>query len=254
MRRVACQPDRFHVVAGGIRPRSYLTPLYFYISGSSDNEGERFSVTAENGSKCDTVKNDTVKGDNSTGYFPWRHETQPTRRLLEKNDLSGMPNNFRARLIRRIVSCREMNVSLFEAIPVPFFVHSWESELVDNFKEAFVLALAELLSTIFQTPVETNEQGVILIDSDKRNKVNVATKPLENDEYLNRMIDKNLLAIYQAVDADKLHLKLSMRPVSATLENIFTVSVYAVFHLVILYLLHYHPHANLVAVHYYQGK
>ena len=62
-----------------------------------------------------------------------------------------------------------------------------------------------------------------------QNKINIAEIPSENDDYLNRMIDKNLLAIYQAVDADKLHLKLSMRPVSATLEHIFTVSVYVVF-------------------------
>lgn len=216
---MACQLARFHDVACRVKATSFPTPVRL-ISGTSDKvvnfaageECNRFYITEGGGSDSDKEagKNETLEGDdnNSGNYFPWRHESQPTTRLLEKNDFSGMPNNFRARLIRRLVSCRELNISLLEAIPVPFFVHTWETELVDNFKAAFVLALSELLSSIFQSPVK-NEHGVISIDS--RNKLNATTIPVENDEYLNRMLDKNLLTKYQSMNANKLRLKLSIR-------------------------------------------
>lgn len=230
---MACQPARFHDVACRVKATSFSTPVRL-ISGSSDkvvnfaagDECNRFYITEGDGSDKEAGENEILEGDdnNSGNYFPWRHESQPTKRLLEKNDFSGMPNNFRARLIRRLVSCRELNISLLEAIPVPFFVHTWETELVDNFKAAFMLSVSELLSSIFQTPVK-NEHGVISIDS--RNKLNATTIPVEKDEYLNRMLDKNLLTKYQSVNANanKLRLKLSIRPIEATLEHIFTVSV-----------------------------
>lgn len=262
---MACQPAWSNIIAANriraIITCSYPTPFHFhqlyYSSGSSNkvdnnfaaiNECNRFSIIGDNGNGYETGENDTIQGSDNTStgyYFPWRHESQPTSRLLEKNDLSGMPNNFRARLIRRIVSCRELNISLLEAMPVPFFTHAWESELVANFKEAFVLALSELLTSIFQTPVEKNEQDVISIDSDARSIINPTTPStiaMKNDEYLHRMMDKNLLAIFQAVNADKLRLKLSIRPVEATLENIFTVSVRSLFRHFVKFILHYQPH------------
>ena len=228
-RSVAYHPAWIDVVASGIgSTSSYPTPYHF--SGSRDkvagNVNDRYISTEGDADDKGVGENDSVGDDksNMSAYFPWRHESQPTKRLLEKNDFSGMPNNFRARLIRRIVSCRELNTSMLEAIPVPFFTHNWESELVANFTQAFLLAFSELISSTFQTPVK-NEQGIISLDSGERNINNEANVLLEEDAYLNRMMDKKLLAMYQAVSADKLRLKLSIRPVEATLEHIFTVSV-----------------------------
>jgi hypothetical protein len=233
-RSVAYHPAWIDVVASGIgSTSSYPTPYHF--SGSRDkvagkyaalNVNDRYISTEGDADDKGVGENDSVGDDksNMSAYFPWRHESQPTKRLLEKNDFSGMPNNFRARLIRRIVSCRELNTSMLEAIPVPFFTHNWESELVANFTQAFLLAFSELISSTFQTPVK-NEQGIISLDSEERIIVNDANVLLEDDAYLNKMMDKNLLAMYQAVCADKLRLKLSIRPVDAALEHIFTVSV-----------------------------
>jgi hypothetical protein len=238
-RSVAYHPAWIDVVASGIGSTSalsYPTPCHNHDFSVSRDKGagkcaastvnNRYVITEGNADDKGACENDTVGGDNSnrSAYFPWRHESQPTERLLERNDFSGMPNNFRARLVRRIVSCRELNISMIEAIPVPFFTHSWESELVANFKQAFMLAFSELISSIFQTPVK-NEQGIISLDSDGRSIINEAQVLLEDDAYLNKMMDKNLLAMYQAVCADKLRLKLSIRPVEAALEHIFTVSV-----------------------------
>ena len=58
-------------------------------------------------------------------FFPWRHESTETARLLEKDDFSGMPNNFRVRFVRRLVACRELNMTALDAIPIPFYARGW---------------------------------------------------------------------------------------------------------------------------------
>ena len=47
--------------------------------------------------------------------------------------------------------------------------------------------------------------------------------PLLENEYLNNMLDKNLLARYQLVDKDSIHVRLSVEPTSAKLQNIFAI-------------------------------
>lgn len=48
------------------------------------------------------------------------------------------------------------------------------------------------------------------------------TQLVEND-YLNSMMDKNLLARYQLVDTKSIHLKLSVTPTSAKLQHLFAI-------------------------------
>ena len=163
--------------------------------------------------------------DGSTAYFPWRHESRLPARLLEYDDLSGMPNNFRGRFVRRLVSCKEMNLSPWDAIPRPFFARGWEEELANNFKTAFELALEELLLSIYRGTVPVRrDRGVISIDTSKKVMASADANLMENNEYLYRMLDKRLIAKYQSINADNHHLKLSIGPIKkANLELIFAV-------------------------------
>lgn len=163
--------------------------------------------------------------DELSAHFPWRHESELPTRILEKDDFSGMPNNFRARFVRRLVSCKELNMSMFDAIPIPFFTRGWEDELANNFLMAFGVALEELLFSLYRGSVPVmNDKGVISIDTSERTVVaSEDERLLENNEYLNRMLDKSLIAKYQSFNADNHHLKLYIRPMEATLENIFAV-------------------------------
>ena len=169
-----------------------------------------------------------ASGDELTAHFPWRHESELPTRLLEKDDFSGGPNNFRKRLFRRLLSCRDLNLSTFEAIPIPFLARGWEQELANNFLMAFKLALEELLFSIYRGSVPViNDKGAISIDTSERCTIVAGGEAdagsLENNEYLNRMLDKSLIAKYQSFNADNHHLKLYIRPMEARLENIFAV-------------------------------
>ena len=74
--------------------------------------------------------------------------------------------------------------------------------------------------------VTKDDRGTISIDSSVRNDDDGDARGDENDaEYLSRMLDKNLIAKYQTLNTDNLHLKLSIRPIEATLEHIFAVWV-----------------------------
>ena len=172
--------------------------------------------------------------DTDPVFSPWRHERDLPPRFLEKDDLSGMPNNFRARLLRRLVACRELNISAFEALPLPFgLAHTWEDNLAHNFAKAFGVALEELLTSIFPgaTVYVMNAEGdpsSISIDSSVRDEAGEegsadANNLVENNDFLDNMIDKNLIAKYASIDPEKMHLKLSIRPMKIALQHIFAV-------------------------------
>ncbi|KAL7544178.1 hypothetical protein ACHAWF_007560 [Thalassiosira exigua] len=176
-------------------------------------------------------------------YFPWRHESTPPGRFHEKDDLSGMPNNFRARFLRRLLASRELNRTTLEAFPLPFgLVHSWEEDLACNFATAFGLALDELLMSVFRGTVEVknnigSQGGAISIDSSIRNESTTHQAAqmgdgeeggddylTESDDYLNKMLDKSLLKQFTLPNHERLHLKLTLRqPIKATLQSIFVV-------------------------------
>lgn len=221
------------VVAGAlIRPRrAGLCPARGGIAGRTDPPrlpGRSHSSSGGRAGDSVVAEDDEPPADDddaSTARFPWRHESRPSARLLEYDDLSGMPNNFRGRFVRRLVSCKELNLSPWDAIPIPFFARGWEEELANNFKSAFEYALEELLSSIYRGTVPVRRDGgVISIDTSERVKASADANPIENNEYLYRMLDKRLIAKYQSIDADNHHLKLFIGPIKNTnLELIFTV-------------------------------
>lgn len=65
-------------------------------------------------------------------YFPWHHSPSLPDRILNKDDLSGMPNNMRARFVRRMIAGRELNLTIWDILPLGF-EREWEEELAGNF-------------------------------------------------------------------------------------------------------------------------
>ena len=144
-------------------------------------------------------------------------------RFADKDDLSGMPNNFRARFLRRFLACRELELSPLDAVPLPFgFARAWEDDMAHHFATAFGLALEELLKSIFPGAVVLRDDGGISIDTSITNEAEQSSGLVEN-EYLRNMIDRDFVALFQSVDPNELHLKLSMRPINAELQFMFVV-------------------------------
>jgi len=92
---------------------------------------------------------DQQSSSSSAQFFPWRRSPTPPTRLLNNDDYSGMPNNIRARFVRKFIAAKELNLSLWDVLPIPFYKHEWEEELARNFSKAFCLAISELGRTVF---------------------------------------------------------------------------------------------------------
>lgn len=211
---------------------------------SIDNSEPEDTTATADSNDAPTQDDDDDSDDNNSSkktHFPWRHESTPLARITEKDDYSGMPNNFRARFLRRLIACREINLTPLHAVPLPFgIVHEWERDLSNNFAVAFRFGMEELLRDVFRGKVavenstggEYDEDGIsidtsVIIteneDDDASEKDVVPYLAEESNEYLKQMFDEDLLAIYQSIDPDNLHLKLSIRPIKATLQHIFAV-------------------------------
>jgi hypothetical protein len=90
--------------------------------------------------------------NDSKSVFPWRHDSSLPERVLERNDLSG-PFNPTARdpkFLRKIIAARELNIPIWDALPIPLHKNSWEVTLADNFAVAFSFATEELFRSILQ--------------------------------------------------------------------------------------------------------
>ncbi|KAL7459125.1 hypothetical protein ACHAWC_010840 [Mediolabrus comicus] len=185
----------------------------------------------------------------SVQHFPWRHSATPLLRIQNNDDYSGMPNNVRAKFVRKLIAIREMNLSFWDALPIlpmvlPGYRHEWERELSSNFEIAFRLALEELLCTLFSdngSDVVHNENQCISIDTskmttrrknasadtadanDETTKTSSQSASIESNDYLNQMIDQTLLQKYQQLDLQHLQLKLTIKPIPVQLQNIFAV-------------------------------
>jgi len=165
--------------------------------------------------------------------FPWRHQLNPPERILDNDDLSGMPNNFRARLVRRLVACRELNLAAYEAVPLPFGMKfTWERELAENFAIAFGFAIEELLMNVFGGRVQVDEKGVAiygLAATTDTTDAESETDSESKDDYLASMFEKNILEKYESFartvkeNPERYQLKLSVRPLEWSVESLFIV-------------------------------
>ena len=76
----------------------------------------------------------TTKSD----YFPWQHSPSLPDRVNDSDDLSGMPNNMRARFVRRMIAGRELNLKFWDIVPLGF-EREWEEELAANFSTGWCI-------------------------------------------------------------------------------------------------------------------
>lgn len=150
-------------------------------------------------------------------------------RVLERNDFPGAfnPTTRDPPILRKLIAARELNISVLDVLPIPFYKHPWEVRLATNFAVAFEFAMAELLRSLFQVPV-TNENGIISADSTASKASNNSSADeiysFENNDYLKGMMDKNLLKQYQ-INQENLQVKFSLQPMEANLQHIFAVPV-----------------------------
>ena len=168
--------------------------MRFFSSGDKNDENDRPNAVDGNDGVVDAETESTNSDDDNESssntnddddeqqqhqqqqphYFPWRNESSLPQRLLDQDDYIGMPNNFRACFLRRLIACQELSLHPVNAMSLPFgYVQEWEEELADNFSNAFELGLEELLNGVFRGSglvKVVHEDGGLLIDSSSDRK------------------------------------------------------------------------------------
>ena len=88
----------------------------------------------------------------SNQVFPWRHESILPDRALERNHYSGTfnPTATDPPILRKLIAARELNIPIWNVMPVPFYRNEWEVTLANNFAVAFQFAAVELLRSSFR--------------------------------------------------------------------------------------------------------
>jgi len=247
-------PRRGALVASSSSSLCVSSPLSSPLSSASScyhhHRNQSTSSPKDNNNQTST----SSPSSSSSVHFPWRHSATPLPRIQNNDDYSGMPNNVRAKFVRKLIAIREMNLSFWDALPIlpallPGYRHEWERELSTNFEIAFRLALEELFRTLFSNDgVVHDENHCVSIDTSKmmtRRKNDAAAASVELDanekttktsesasnDYLSQMIDQTLLQKYQQLDLQHLQLKLTIKPIpdddsnapAVQLQNIFAV-------------------------------
>ena len=92
----------------------------------------------------------------SSQILPWRHDPSLPERILQDNDYSGAfnPTARDPPILRKLIAARELNISAWEVLPIPFYKHGWESDLAIGFAVAFEFAVGELFRTLFRGTFE----------------------------------------------------------------------------------------------------
>ena len=159
--------------------------------------------------------------------LPWRHDSAPPERVLQHNDYSGAynPTARDPPILRKLIAARELNISAWDVLPIPFCYHDWEFDLVTGFAVAFEFAVGELMGTLFQASV-TNVDSVVTIDSSKSSS-EFSKQTIDNNEYLKNMMDKKLLAQFNKsiINPEDYEIKFTLRPIQAELQHFFAVPV-----------------------------
>eukprot|EP00984_Skeletonema_dohrnii_P034351 scaffold33535_cov134-Skeletonema_dohrnii-CCMP3373.AAC.1 len=163
----------------------------------------------------------------SAQILPWRHDPSLPERVLQHNDYSGAfnPTARDPPILRKLIAARELNISAWDVLPIPFYKHEWESDLATGFAVAFEFAVGELLGTLFR--VSVNDDNGVIVDSSQGSSNSSPTTTIDNNEYLKNMMDKKLLAQFNQsiINPEDYQIKFSLRPFQAELQNIFAVPV-----------------------------
>ena len=90
--------------------------------------------------------------------LPWRHDPRLPDRVLQHNDYSGAfnPTARDPPILRKLIAARELNIPVWDVLPIPFYKHDWEVDLALNFAVAFEFAIGELLGTLFRGMYDDN--------------------------------------------------------------------------------------------------
>ena len=123
---------------GGLRRSTTSSSSFFSLFGSSI----RTRLSSTNLSSY----------QHQTQVFPWRHDASLPDRVLQHNDFSGAfnPTARDPPILRKLIAARELNISAWDVLPIPFYKHDWEIQLALNFAVAFEFAIGELLGTVFR--------------------------------------------------------------------------------------------------------
>mmetsp|Transcript_31935 Transcript_31935/g.68965 ORF Transcript_31935/g.68965 Transcript_31935/m.68965 type:complete len:437 (-) Transcript_31935:126-1436(-) len=202
----------------------------FNNNNNDDNDNDDYDAD-------DSNDNDTATTSTSNLLFPWRHAPTLPDRVLAHNDYSGQfnPTTRDPYILRKLIAARELNVSAWNVLPIPFYRHEWECDLANGFAVGFGFAVEELWRSLFRVPVK-NENGIISIDSstqttsitDHISSSSSSSSPNkdDNNEYLLGMMDKKLLREYQTlVNPTDVHFKFSLEPIASRLQHLFAVPV-----------------------------
>lgn len=94
----------------------------------------------------------STTASSSAQILPWRHDPSLPERILQHNDYSGAfnPTARDPSILRKFIAARELNISAWDVLPIPFYKHEWESDLATGFAIAFEFAVGELLGTLFR--------------------------------------------------------------------------------------------------------
>lgn len=160
---------------------------------SMDEDTEK--ITSENSTEEEQEQKDDLESNNKKAttstskqsFFPWRHVSslQPLPRVLEENDLSGLPLNSRSKFVRKVLVGRELDAPWLEIL----FTKTWEKELAEKFAWAFQKAVAGAISRTFQVPmdqIEDEETGFINFDTTTQR-----TKPTLSNPNVNTMTNES---------------------------------------------------------------
>lgn len=151
-------------------------------------------------------------------------------RVLEHNDFSGAfnPTTRDPPILRKLIAARELNIPVWNVMPIPFHKHEWEMDLADNFAVAFEFAMEELLRSTFRVPVK-HKDGIVSVNcTANTNAISTSeadTHPYGNNTYLEGMMDRSLIKQYDQINRENIQLKFSLQPIEAELQHIFAVPV-----------------------------
>ena len=110
--------------------------------GNDSFKKQKVTPLDNNNNNNNSGGNVTLKKEYESFAFPWRSSSESLPRVLECDDLSGLPNNSRSRFVRKALAARELDKPWYQIL----LTKSWETELAAQFAWAFPKALAALLA------------------------------------------------------------------------------------------------------------